>query len=273
MRPVEGSLVFWSSSPALNTKTRRRAFLKRSGGRAVPCKTFESHGTGDMIPGLRGARFILAPALPVNVCASPADFATPRHSFAPRGNQLGFDRLDGPMTRGLRLMGAAALVTALHLAALLMLGQMAPDLPQMQEGPIFKIVLAPPMMAARRRPAQPPEPLNRRAPHSTRSLEGQADSSVDAERSGLEVDGASQGPLLDQAEADALQAARIRAALRQTFGCSQPDMARLSETERAACLERFARGAESVPYRPPLMDEAKRRDLDRAGARKAADRA
>lgn len=69
------------------------------------------------------------------------------------------------------------------------------------------------------------------------------------------------------------QAARLRAALRQTFGCSQPDIARLNETERAACLARFASGAETAPYRPPLMASDKQQALERAGARKAADRA
>jgi hypothetical protein len=69
------------------------------------------------------------------------------------------------------------------------------------------------------------------------------------------------------------QAARLRSALRQAFGCSQPDMARLNETEREACLARFAEGADAAPYRPPLMDADKLRGLDQAAARKAADRA
>lgn len=219
-----------------------------------------------MIPGLRGARFILAPALPVNVCASPADFATPRHSFAPRGNQLGLDRLDGPMTRGLRLMGAAALVTALHLAALLMLGQMAPDLPQTQEGPIFEIVLAPPLAALRRRPDRSQQmPIRAAQGPTTPPRDNRGDSAETA-----------PSPIHPAPAADpeaTAQAARLRSALRQTFGCSQPDMSRLNQAERAACLERFARGAETAPYRPPLMDGDKQRGLEQAAARKAADRA
>ena len=175
------------------------------------------------------------------------------------------------MTRGLRLMGAGALVTALHLAALLMLAQMDPDPPQMQDGPSFLIILAPPILAPRRQPPQTPERQVRRETNPLGRLKGR-----DGRHSNLTRDESGsppETPGYEQTWADQAQAARVRAALRQTFGCTQPDMARLSETERADCLERFARGAEGAPYRQPLMDEAERRDLDRAGARKAADRA
>lgn len=175
------------------------------------------------------------------------------------------------MTRGVRFLGAAALVTAVHMAALLALARMAPDLPQMQEGPRFMVVLAPPITAPQRRPRQLPEPPERRATGPPGHLGGRGISHSSPARGESGAEPATPGP--DQAWADPVQAARVRAALRQTFGCAQPAMVRLNEAERAACLERFARGTEGAPYRPPLMDGVKRRDLERAGAQRAADRA
>ncbi|MGQ3018742.1 hypothetical protein [Phenylobacterium sp.] len=170
------------------------------------------------------------------------------------------------MTRGGRTLAAAGLVVILHLAAFLALTRMAPDAPTPGDGPIFEIMLAPPLAALRRRPDRSPEAPIRVAQRPTtppRDIPG--DSAA-----------AAPFPLRPAPAVEpeaAAQAARLRRALRQTFGCSQPDMSRLNEAERPACLERFARGAETAPYRPPLMDGDKQRGLDQAAARKAADRA
>jgi hypothetical protein len=169
------------------------------------------------------------------------------------------------MTRGMRTLAAAALVAALHLVAFLALTRMAPDAPGFAEGPIFEVVLAPPLAALRRRPAPRPVAANRPDPRPPALRQGEIDSAPPAPLP------FSASPEVDP-EATA-QAARLRSALRQTFGCSQPDMARLNEAEREACLARFAAGAETATYRPPLMDADKRRGLDQAAARKAADRA
>ena len=169
------------------------------------------------------------------------------------------------MTRGMRTLVAAALVASLHLVAFLALTRLAPDSPTMADGPIFEVVLAPPLAALRRRQAPRSPATNRPEPRPSAALRDGDDSVAPAPfpvRPGPEAD----------AEAIA-QAARLRSALRQTFGCSQPEMSRLNEAERMACLERFAAGAETASYRPPLMDADKRRGLNQAAARKATDRA
>ena len=169
------------------------------------------------------------------------------------------------MTRGMRTLAAAALVATLHLVAFLALTRVAPESPVFGEGPIFEVVLAPPLAALRRRPEPRPTAPNRPDPRPSALRRG-------------EVDSAAPAPLPFSASPEAdpeaiAQAARLRSALRQTFGCSQPDMSRLNEAEREACLARFAAGAETATYRPPLMDADKRRGLDQAATRKAADRA
>lgn len=166
------------------------------------------------------------------------------------------------MERSLRTLAAAGLAVLLHLIGLAALVWMAPDLPRLAEAPIFEIILAPPL--GTRRP--PPSP----APPPPRGEGGRPASGPPPSVSG--PPGGPPPPPIPDIEAQA-QASRLRAALRQTFGCSQPDIARLSETERAACLARFASGAETAPYRPPLMAADKQQALERAGARKAADRA
>ncbi|MDZ4319531.1 MAG: hypothetical protein U1A07_11970, partial [Phenylobacterium sp.] len=61
------------------------------------------------------------------------------------------------MTRGGRTLAAAGLVVVLHLAAFLALTRMAPEPPVTGDGPIFEIMLAPPLAALRRRPDRSPE--------------------------------------------------------------------------------------------------------------------
>ncbi len=168
------------------------------------------------------------------------------------------------MRRGMRTLAAAGLVAALHLLAFLALSLLAPGAPTFQDSPVFEVMLAPPLAALRRRQAPGPEAPNRIPPRLPPAPQDLADDSARP---------AQVGPS-PGAEAEAMaQAARLRSALRQAFGCSQPDMARLNETEREACLTRFAEGADAAPYRPPLMDADKLRGLDQAAARKAADRA
>jgi len=166
------------------------------------------------------------------------------------------------MGRSLRNLAAAGLAVLLHLLGLIALIWVAPDLPRLREAPIFEIILAPPLASTRLGPAPSPAPPggegSRQAPGPPPSI--------------ARPPPVAPHPAVPDIEAQA-QAARLRAALRQTFGCSQPDIARLSETERAACLARFASGAETAPYRPPLMASDKQQALERAGARKAADRA
>jgi len=169
------------------------------------------------------------------------------------------------MTRGMRTLAAAALVATLHLVAFLALTRLAPDSPTFADGPIFEVVLAPPLAALRRRPELRRTAPNRPDPRPPALRRGVVDSAPPARL-----------PFSASPEADPeaiAQAARLRSALRQTFGCSQPDMSRLNEAEREACLARFAAGAETATYRPPLTDADKRRGLDQAAARKAADRA
>lgn len=166
------------------------------------------------------------------------------------------------MGRSLRTVAAAGLAVVLHLMGLIALAWVAPDLPRLSEAPIFEIMLAPPPTS--RRPSSAPSP----APSGGEGAR-QAPGPRPSNSGPLTVAPPPVGPDI---EAQA-QAARLRAALRQTFGCSQPDIARLSETERAACLARFASGAENAPYRPPLMASDKQQGLEREGARKAADRA
>jgi hypothetical protein len=169
------------------------------------------------------------------------------------------------MTRGMRTLAAVALVATLHLVAFLALTRMAPDSPRFTEGPIFEVVLAPPLAALRRRSDPQPAAPNRPEPRPSALRRGEADSAAPV------ISPFNASP---EADPEAIaQAARLRSALRQTFGCSQPDMSRLNEAEREACLARFAAGAETATYRPPLMDADKRRGLDQAAARKAADRA
>ncbi|MDP2215522.1 hypothetical protein [Phenylobacterium sp.] len=170
------------------------------------------------------------------------------------------------MTRGGRTLAAAGLVVVLHLAAFLALTRMAPESPATGDGPIFEIMLAPPLAALRRRPDGSTEaPIRAAQRPMTPPRDDRGDSAATA-----------PSPFRPAPAADpeaTAQAARLRSALRQTFGCSQGDMSRLNEAERAACLERFARGAETAPYRPPLMAGDKQRGLEQAAARKAADRA
>lgn len=165
------------------------------------------------------------------------------------------------MGRSLRTLAAAGLAVVLHVAGLFALAWMAPDLPRLSEAPIFEIVLAPPLASRWSDPALPPAPPG---DEGTLQAPGPPPS---ISRPPTVV----PPPVGPDIEARA-QAARLRAALRQTFGCSQPDIARLSETERAACLARFANGAETAPYHPPLIASDKQRALERAAARKRADR-
>jgi hypothetical protein len=166
------------------------------------------------------------------------------------------------MGRSLRTLAAAGLAVALHLVGLIALARMAPEIPRLNEAPIFEIILAPPL--ASRRPTASARSASARI-HGARQAPGSR--SPPASPSAVALP-----PADPDLEAQA-QAARLRAALRQTFGCSQPDIARLSETERAACLARFARGAETAPYRPPLMNSDKQDALEQAAARRRADRA
>lgn len=165
------------------------------------------------------------------------------------------------MGRSLRTLAAAGLAVVLHVGGLFALAWMAPELPQLSEAPIFEIILAPPLASRRSELAPPPPPPGgggvRQAPGPPPALS--------------RPPAGAPPPVGPDIEAQA-QAARVRAALRQTFGCSQPDIARLSETERAACLARFASGAETAPYHPPLIASDKQRGLERAAARKRADR-
>ncbi|MDP3489207.1 MAG: hypothetical protein Q8R71_03645 [Phenylobacterium sp.] len=174
------------------------------------------------------------------------------------------------MTRGLRTLAAITLVVALHVAALMALTQMAPPVLSPQEGPIFEIVLAPPMITGGRR-APPSDRAIRTLTPRRPQTSGDERDSPPAPAAPIFAGGAAGDP--QTAARAAAQAARLRAALQQTFGCSHPDKSRLNEAERAACLARFARGAENAPYRPPLMDGDKQQTLNRAAARKAADRA
>lgn len=173
------------------------------------------------------------------------------------------------MRRGARTLVAASLVAALHLLAFLALVRLAPDQPRFAEGPIFEVVLAPPLAALRRRDAQSAAA----APAAPRPLRGPQDEDSDSAATAAVPFGPTPEAAPGTAPDAVAQAGRLRRALRQTFGCSQPDITRLNEAERDACLARFAAGAESAPYRPPLMDGDKQRGLDRAAARKAADRA
>ncbi|MDP1616611.1 MULTISPECIES: hypothetical protein [Alphaproteobacteria] len=166
------------------------------------------------------------------------------------------------MERSLRNLAAAALAVVLHLIGLVVLLSLAPDLTPLREAPIFEVVLAPPL--ATRRPTPPAQPAVARGEAS-----GQAPGPRTSPASPTAI---APPPAVPDVEAQA-QAARLRSALRQTFGCSQPDFARLNETERAACLARFANGAEAAPYRPPLTASDKQQTLERAAARKRADRA
>jgi len=165
------------------------------------------------------------------------------------------------MGRSLRTLAAAGLAVVLHLVGLIALAWMAPQLPRLNEAPIFEIILAPPLASRRPEPAPSPAPPGaegaRQAPGPPPPISSPSP--------------VGPPPVGPDIEAQA-QAARLRAALRQTFGCSQPDIARLSETERAACLARFASGAETAPYHPPLIASDKQRALERAAARKRADR-
>lgn len=169
------------------------------------------------------------------------------------------------MTRGLRHLAAAALVAVLHLIAFLVLTQMAPRPPALREGPIFEVVLTRPLAAPR-----PREP--RRSELAIRRRRALPPAMPADGRPALATPSPPALPPEPNTLAQA-QAARLRSALRQTFGCSQPDISRLNEAEREACLARFAAGAESAPYRPPLMDKDKQQGLEQAGARRRADRA
>lgn len=168
------------------------------------------------------------------------------------------------MRRGIRTLAAAGLVVGLHLVAFLVLTRVAPGQLTRQEGPVFEVMLAPPLAALRRRPPQGAAP----------PIRGESRPTLGSRREGRPSEAP---PVVGQGVQtepdDEAQADRLRSALRQTFGCSQPAMARLNEAEREACLARFAAGAETATYRPPLMDADKQRGLERAAARKAADRA
>lgn len=170
------------------------------------------------------------------------------------------------MRRGMRTLAAASLVVVLHLVAFLIMTRMAPEAPAFEDGPIFEVLLAQPLAALRRRQVAAAEAPNRIAGRAAPNLN-------DAAAPSPTVPPPPGRPPAEVDPDEVAQAARLRRALRQTFGCSQPNMSRLNEAEREACLARFADGAETAAYRPPLMDADKQQGLERAATRKAADRA
>ncbi|RAK52464.1 hypothetical protein DJ021_18385 [Phenylobacterium hankyongense] len=62
----------------------------------------------------------------------------------------------------------------------------------------------------------------------------------------------------------------VRSALRTTFGCTEAQMAGLSQSERERCLETLGRGARDAPFLPPGagLSRDKRAAFDKAAADK-----
>ncbi|MDB5451185.1 MAG: hypothetical protein JWQ52_2313 [Phenylobacterium sp.] len=67
----------------------------------------------------------------------------------------------------------------------------------------------------------------------------------------------------------------VRSALRTTFGCTEAQMAGLSQSERERCLETLGRGAHEAPFLPPGagLSRDKRAAFDKAAADKDARKA
>lgn len=74
----------------------------------------------------------------------------------------------------------------------------------------------------------------------------------------------------DEPAPPASNAAGLRQALRRRVGCAHAALAQLTAAERDACEAHWAEETEAATYRPPLTDQARRRQLEAAAARKAA---
>lgn len=69
------------------------------------------------------------------------------------------------------------------------------------------------------------------------------------------------------------QKEELRLTLRRSaIGCANPEAAGLSRDEREACNEQIGKGAGAAPFKGLGLPGAKQQALDRAGARKEADR-
>lgn len=161
---------------------------------------------------------------------------------------------------------AAATAVALHVAALLLLGVVAPRLavpprPELAEEPLIEVDLTP-------RLVRPPVPVPAAAspgaqqhanhrPEPRRDGRRKHDSHADARvPAALPAASATSGPLVAPdfrlppgygRQPDEAAGGGLRGVLRATVGCEHEDYVRLSPAERDHCLAAFARDAGRAP--------------------------
>ena len=74
-----------------------------------------------------------------------------------------------------------------------------------------------------------------------------------------------------QPSPEAVQRTQVRAALKGLLGCSNPDLAGLTQAQRDACADRMGTAARNATFPGLGLGAEKRRMLEAAGAKKEAD--